>query len=73
MVIGEADDYGNINVIGVGETPSDGLRKGVVVNIEKTVQAIHQAAQSAERMAGVRFDSVVSYAMVSGIELVPAP
>ncbi|TME17983.1 MAG: cell division protein FtsA [Chloroflexi bacterium] len=46
-------------VIGVGETPSDGLRKGVVVNIEKTVQAIHQAAQSAERMAGVRFDSVV--------------
>ncbi|GAC1655129.1 MAG: cell division protein FtsA [Candidatus Dormibacteraceae bacterium] len=58
-VVGEADEFGNINIIGVGEAPSDGLRKGVVVNIEKTVAAIHASAQAAERMAGVRFDSVV--------------
>jgi cell division protein FtsA len=58
-VVGEADDSGNIAVIGVGEVPSEGLRKGVVVNIEKTVAAITAAATSAERMAGVRFDSVV--------------
>jgi cell division protein FtsA len=58
-VVGEADDSGNIAVIGVGEVPSDGLRKGAVVNIEKTVAAITAAAASAERMAGVRFESVV--------------
>ena len=59
MVVGEVDDFGNISVIGVGEAPSEGLRKGVVVNIEKTVHAIQEAAQAAERMAGVRFDTAV--------------
>ena len=59
VVVGEVDDFGNISVIGVGETPSEGLRKGVVVNIEKTVHAIQEAAQAAERMAGVRFDTAV--------------
>ena len=58
-VIGDVDDFGNISVIGVGETPSEGLRKGVVVNIERTVHAIQEAAQAAERMAGVRFDTAV--------------
>jgi cell division protein FtsA len=58
-VVGEADDFGNIAIIGVGEAPTEGLRNGVVVNIEKTVASITAAAQAAERMAGVRFDSVV--------------
>jgi cell division protein FtsA len=43
----------------VGEVPAEGLRKGVVVNIEKTVHAIQTATVTAERMAGVRGESVV--------------
>jgi cell division protein FtsA len=59
LVIGEVDDYGHINVIGAGESPAEGLRKGVVVNIDKTVGAIQSAAQAAERMAGVQVESAV--------------
>jgi len=58
-VIAESDDYGGISVLGVGEAPAEGLRKGVVVNIEKTVHAIQAAVVSAERMAGVRAEAVV--------------
>jgi cell division protein FtsA len=58
VVIAEADEYGQLTVDGVGEVPADGLRKGVVVNIEKTVHAIQTAAVAAERMAGVRGESV---------------
>src|SRR5439155_803516 len=43
VVIADSDDSGP-HVIGVGESPSEGLRKGVVVNIDKTVQAIQAAA-----------------------------
>jgi len=53
-VVGEADEFGNISIIGVGEAPTEGLRRGVVVNIEKTVGSITAAAQAAERMAGGR-------------------
>ena len=49
VVIAEADDYGQLNVTGVGETPAEGLRKGVVVNIDKTVQSIQHAMVGAER------------------------
>jgi cell division protein FtsA len=59
VVIAEADEYGQLNVDGVGEVPAEGLRKGVVVNIEKTVHAIQTAAVAAERMAGVRGESAV--------------
>jgi len=59
VVIAESDDSGAVSVIGVGESPAEGLRKGVVVNIEKTVQAIQAAAVQAERMAGQRIESVV--------------
>jgi cell division protein FtsA len=59
VVIGEVDEYGQVQVLGVGEVPSDGLRKGVVVNIDKTVHAIHGAMVGAERMAGLRVDAAV--------------
>lgn len=58
-MIGEVDDYGQVQLLGVGEVPSEGLRKGVVVNIDKTVHAIHGAMVGAERMAGVRVESAV--------------
>jgi len=60
VIIAESDEAGTpVNVLGVGESPSDGLRKGVVVNLEKTIAAIQAAAVSAERMAGQRIESVV--------------
>jgi len=58
-VIAEADEYGQLSVDGVGDVPADGLRKGVVVNIEKTVHAIQTAMVAAERMAGLRGESVI--------------
>jgi cell division protein FtsA len=51
-------------VIGVGSAPSRGLRKGVVVNIEYTVEAIRQAVAEAEQMAGVEVSA--AYAGVAG-------
>ena len=60
MVIAESDDpSGPVSVIGVGESPSEGLRKGVVVNLDKTIAAIQAAAVQAERMAGQKIESVV--------------
>ncbi|MDQ6793444.1 MAG: cell division protein FtsA [Chloroflexota bacterium] len=58
-VIAESDEYGQLNVTGVAECPAEGLRKGVVVNIDKTVSAIQQCMVVAERMAGVRTDAAI--------------
>lgn len=59
VVIAEVDPHGQINVIGAGESPAEGLRRGVVVNIDKTVHAIQAAALRAEQMAGLKIDSTV--------------
>ena len=48
-----------MTILGVGESPSEGLRKGVVVNLEKTISSIQAATVAAERMAGQRIESVV--------------
>jgi len=56
-VVGEPDENG-IEIIGVGTNPSAGLRKGVVVNIESTVNAIRKAVEEAELMAGCEINSV---------------
>ena len=52
------DDDTSINVIGVGSSPSRGLRKGVVVDIESTVESIKKAVEEAELMAAVQINSV---------------
>ena len=60
VVISESDDaLAPLSIIGVGESPSDGVRKGVVVNLDKTTASIQAAAVAAERMAGQRIESVV--------------
>ena len=51
-IVAEVTDDG-LDIIGIGSVPSKGLRKGVVVNIESTVQAIKAAIEQAETMAGV--------------------
>jgi cell division protein FtsA len=58
VVIAEADDLGSLNIVGVGMAPSQGLRRGVVVNLEETIQSIRRAVVEAERMAGVAVKSV---------------
>jgi cell division protein FtsA len=56
-VVGELND-GLVSVIGAGSVPSDGLRKGVVVNIDATVQAIERALKEAEVTAGCEIHNV---------------
>ena len=56
-IVGERVDDG-IDIIGIGTAPSTGLKRGVVVNIEATVQAIKAAIEQAETMAGCDIGSV---------------
>ncbi len=56
-VVGDLCD-GTLSAIGLGSAPSDGLRKGVVVNIDATVQAIEQALKEAEVTAGCEIHTV---------------
>jgi cell division protein FtsA len=62
-VVGEVRPDG-IEIIGMGSHPSEGLRKGVVVNIEQTVNSIKEAVEEAETMAGCEITSV--YAGIAG-------
>jgi len=63
-IVGEQNDEGDIEIIGIGSHPSNGLKKGVVVNIESTVQSIQRAIEEAELMAGCEIHSV--YAGIAG-------
>ncbi|MGH7274825.1 MAG: cell division protein FtsA, partial [Nitrospiria bacterium] len=63
-VVGEWVDETRVDIIGIGTSPSRGLRKGVVVNIESTVESIKKAIEEAELMAGVQINSV--YAGIAG-------
>ena len=56
-VIGEVTEQG-VEVIGVGTSSSDGLRQGIVVNIEATTNSIKEAVEMAEQMAGVDVQAV---------------
>lgn len=57
-VIVKEDLEGKLNVVGIGSSPSHGLRKGVVVNIDRTVSSIQQAIEEAQRIAGVEVEGV---------------
>ncbi len=50
---------GGLEIVGVGEAPSLGMRKGVVVDLDETIKSIEAAIEKAERMAGVHFNEVV--------------
>jgi len=62
-VVGELQPDG-IEIVGIGSHPSEGLRKGVVINIERTVNSIKEAIEEAETMAGCEISSV--YAGIAG-------
>ena len=62
-IIGEITN-GTINIIGVGSTDSEGIRKGAIVDIDQTVQSIRSAIDHAERMVGIQITEV--YVGISG-------
>jgi len=63
-IVGEYGDDGQINIVGIGSHPSRGLRKGVVVNIESTVESVRRAVEEAEIMAGIKIHS--AYVGIAG-------
>ena len=63
-VVGEVRPDGMVDIIGMGSHPSIGLRKGMVINIENTVNSIKEAIEEAETMAGCEISSV--YAGIAG-------
>jgi len=63
-VIARADDGGIPKIIGVGLSRSEGVKRGAVVNVEKTVEAIARSVDEAERMADVKVDE--AYVGIAG-------
>lgn len=63
-LVGEIGADNSIEIVGVGSQPSRGLKRGVVVNIESTVQSIQRAIEEAELMAGCEIHAV--YAGIAG-------
>src|SRR5688572_13801928 len=63
VIVAEQNDDG-VDIIGIGSVPSNGLKKGVVVNIDATVRAIKQAIEQAETMSGIKINTV--YAGIAG-------
>lgn len=70
VTAGEVDEDGEVHIIGMGTSPSLGLRKGVVVDLGATIRAIEDAVERAERMAGDKFHS--AYVAVSGEHIASA-
>jgi cell division protein FtsA len=58
-LIGEVSRDGAVTVIGKGSQPSSGLKKGVVINIDQTVNSIKLAREAAERLSGYRIESAI--------------
>ena len=57
-IVGKHNEFGKINILGVGKAESDGVSRGVVVNIDKTVQAIREAIAEAEKQSGIKIEVV---------------
>ncbi|WP_232698391.1 cell division protein FtsA [Brevibacillus daliensis] len=66
VMIGEVNN-GTINIIGVGQSHSEGITKGTIVDIDQTVHAIREAVDHAERMVGVTIEDV--YVGISGTHI----
>jgi len=58
-LVAEVSSSGDVEIIGVNEQPSKGLQRGIVLNIESTVQSIRQAIVDAEKMAGTEIANVI--------------
>src|SRR5699024_2957850 len=58
VIIGEVLND-SLNIIGVGTAKSQGMKKGAIVDIDKTIQSIRAAVEQAERMVGMQIESVI--------------
>ena len=58
-MLGVKNEYGKLEIIGVGKSKSQGVHRGVVNNITQTIQSIQAAAQEAEAISGQKIESVV--------------
>ncbi|KKK65046.1 hypothetical protein LCGC14_2978100, partial [marine sediment metagenome] len=63
-LVGKRDLEGRVEILGLGLSPSKGLRKGMVVDLEHTVQSITKAAEEAEAQSGVEITGI--YAGIAG-------
>jgi cell division protein FtsA len=63
-IVGEVSPEGQVNIVGLGSHPSQGMKRGVVVNIESAVQSIQNAVEEAELMAGCQIYS--AYTGIAG-------
>ena len=59
VLVAEVDSSGSIEILGMGQYPSHGLKRGVVVNINETVNSIKKAVKEAEAMSGAEIDSAI--------------
>jgi len=66
-IIGEVGDGGRLEIIGIGRAESRGVRKGVVVNLEATTEAVRKAVEEAELMSGAQIDS--AYVGIAGAQV----
>lgn len=57
VIVGEPRPDGTVSIIGLGLSPSEGMKKGIIVDLELTIEAIAFAAAEAERMCGFKIDS----------------
>ena len=57
VIIGAQDENGRLKIIGVGNAPSTGLSRGVIINIENTMSAVTSAIEAAELMGGCEVHS----------------
>lgn len=64
VVVAQKLDHEHVEILGIGKAPSDGLRKGVVVDVAKTIHSIKNAVKEAELMSGVTIES--AYVGISG-------
>lgn len=59
-IIAEVEESGEASVVGVGLCAAQGMQRGVVINIDKTVEAIKSSVEEAERMAGIQVSGVIA-------------
>jgi cell division protein FtsA len=66
-IVAEITEEGRLDVIGIGQTESKGLRKGVVINLDATIESIKKVVEEAELMAGVEIGT--AYVGVAGTHI----
>ena len=57
-LVGRRNQFGKIEILGIGNCPSFGVQRGVVINIARTVESIKKAVMDAERQSGIKFHKV---------------